>query len=86
MRQTCETVLNLELGFADKERTLRLLDSLWLDPRTVVNIMRARITERHAQLSLELRGPSYRVAEVASLLTEAASSKDPRWRPRSQAS
>ncbi len=77
--------LTLELGFSDKDRALDLLRSLARDGRVSVNIMKARITEAHARLELVLEGPSPRVFDVASLLQDAATTKDPHWRPTSRA-
>jgi len=79
-------VVTLELGFADKDKTLALLQTLANDRRVAVNIMKARITEDSAWLELDLVGPYPRLFEVAELLNEAASVKDPGWRPVSRAS
>jgi hypothetical protein len=86
MKQVSSSPRTLNLGFSDKDGALRLLQSLALDARVSVNIMRARITEDHAWLELELEGPALRVAEVAALLQDAATMKDPDWRPASRAS
>ena len=86
MKRVTSPGLTLRLGFADKERTLMLLQSLAQDSRVSVNIMKARITENYARLELELIGQGPRLIEVASLLNEAATEKDPEWRPVSRAS
>jgi hypothetical protein len=86
MKRLQPPVLNLELGFSDKDKTLRMLTALASDPRVSVNIMKARITECSAWLELELQGQSPRIFEVADLLNEAANVKDPSWRPFSRAS
>jgi hypothetical protein len=86
MKRLKRPAVELELGFADKDKTLKLLQSLALDSRVAVNIMKARITEDSAWLVLELKGQSPRLFEVASLLNDAATVKDPEWRPVSRAS
>ena len=86
MKRVTSPGLTLRLGFADKERTLMLLQSLAQDPRVSVNIMKARITENYAWLQLELLGQDPRRAEVALLLNEVATEKDPEWRPVPRAS
>jgi hypothetical protein len=86
MKRVTTPTLRLELGFAGRDRTLKLLQTLAQDPRVSVNIMRARITEDYASLELELVGEGARVVEVASILNEAATVKDPGWRPVSRAS
>lgn len=86
MKRFPPAVLNLELGFSDKDKTLKLLTVLASDPRVGVNIMKARITEYSAWLELELTGQSPRVFEVGELLNEAATVKDPTWKPYSRAS
>ena len=86
MKRVTSPGLTLVLGFSDKDRTLRLLRSLSLDPRVSVNILKARITEHYAWLQLELIGQGDRLIEVASLLNEAATDKDPDGRPASRAS
>jgi hypothetical protein len=86
MKRMKAPVVLLELGFSDKEKTLKLLKSLAQDPRVAVNIMRARLTEDSAWLVLELKGQSPRLFEVATLLNDAATVKDPEWRPVSRAS
>ena len=86
MKRVTTPTLTLELGFADKERTLGLLRSLAQDPGVSVNIMKARITEHYAWVELELIGEGPRLFEVASLLNEAATEKDPGGRPVSRAS
>jgi hypothetical protein len=78
--------LTLVLGFSDKDGALEMLQSLARDGRVSVNIMKARITETHAWLELVLEGPSPRVFDVAALLQDAATTKDPHWRPTSRAS
>jgi len=77
MKRSKPPVVVLELGFCDKDKALTLLQSLALDSRVAVNIMKARITEDSAWLELELKGPSPLVFDVASLLNEAATMKDP---------
>ncbi|HZE99064.1 MAG TPA: hypothetical protein VE981_18810 [Planctomycetota bacterium] len=86
MKRCTEATLNLELGFADKDVALNLLNSLSEDRRVAVNITRARITESSAFLCLELRGPGPRICEVAALLNSRASLKDDFWRPTTRAS
>ena len=86
MKRVTTPALTLELGFSDKDGTLRLLQALALDPRVTVNILKARITEHYAWVELELIGQGPRLLEVASLLNEAAIEKDPDWRPVSRAS
>ena len=87
MMKRCQTPdMTLELGFTNKDVALRLLQSLAPDPRVSVNIMKARITEDSAWLELELTGQGPRVMEVAALLNDAATLKDPGWRPLSRAS
>jgi hypothetical protein len=86
LKRVSTPTLTLELGFSDKDRTLRLLQSLSQDPRVSVNIMKARITENYAWLQLELLGQDPRRAEVALLLNEVATEKDPEWRPVPRAS
>jgi len=86
MKRVTTPALILELGFSDKDRTLRLLQSLSQDPRVSVNIMKARITENYAWLELELLGQGPRLIEVARLLNETATEKDPEWRPVPRAS
>jgi hypothetical protein len=77
MKRRPESIINLELGFADKDRTLSLLNLLSKDGTVAVNIMRARITEDSAWLVLELCGEESRVLDVAKLLTDAASVNGP---------
>jgi len=86
MKRFPPVVLKLELGFADKDKTLRLLQALAPDTRVSVNIVKARITETSASLQLELRGQTPRLFEVATLLQQAATEKDPSWRPFSRVS
>lgn len=86
MKRLKPPVVLLELGFSDKDQALKLLKSLAQDARIAVNIMKARITEDSAWLALELKGPSPRLFEVACLLNDAATLKDPEWRPVSRAS
>ena len=78
--------LILELGFSDKDKTLRMLTALSSDPSVGINILKARITEYTAWLELELTGQSPRIFEVGDLLNEAAAVKDPSWKPYSRAS
>jgi hypothetical protein len=86
MRRLPPPATVLELGFSDKHQALRLLTALAADPRVSVFINRARITEHSAWLRLELEGESPRIVEVATLLNDAATIKDPSWRPVTRAS
>ncbi|HXX92312.1 MAG TPA: hypothetical protein VEN81_01680 [Planctomycetota bacterium] len=86
MKRMPPAVLKLEVGFADKEKTLRMLKALASDSRVGVNILKARITDQSAWLELELTGQSPRIFEVGDLLNEAACLKDPAWKPHSRAS
>jgi hypothetical protein len=86
MKKVAPTVLNLELVFNDKARTLRLMRALDADTNVSVNILKARLTPDMAWMELELRGHNPRLDEVAALLSEAASVKDPFWKPFSRAS
>lgn len=86
MNRRDRPTLTLRLGFADKDGALDLLQSLARDRRVTVNIMKARITEHHAWLELELDGPWPRLFEVASQLQKAATHRDPDWRPTTRAS
>ncbi|HLY09309.1 MAG TPA: hypothetical protein VKW04_08415 [Planctomycetota bacterium] len=86
MKRWTTPTVTLELGFTDKNEPLKLLQTLAQDARVAVNIVKARITEDSAWLELELKGPSPRLLEVASLLNDAATQKDPGWRPVSRAS
>jgi len=86
MKRFQPVVLTLELGFSYKNKTLRFLKALAPDPRVSVNILKARITETSASLKLELRGQTPRLFEVATLLQEAATVKDPSWSPFSRVS
>jgi hypothetical protein len=79
-------VLNLDLTFGDKEKTLRLLDLLEAEGLVQVNIMRARLDDRSAWMSLELRGPEPRIWEAAAQLQAIASVKDPSSTARSTGS
>jgi hypothetical protein len=79
--------LILELSFDDKEGTLRLLELLEAEGKVQVNIMRARLDERSAWMSLELQGAELRqVWDAAARLQEAACIKDASWKSSSQAS
>jgi hypothetical protein len=86
MKRIQPAPVTLELGFSDKDKTLQMLTALASDPRVGVNILKARITEHSAWLELELTGQSPRIFEVGDLLNEAASVKDPSWKPYSRAS
>ncbi len=86
MKKIETPTITLTLGFADKNRALALLRSLDAEAAIEVHLMKARITEYAAWLELELVGDLPRLREVASLLNEAASVKDPGWRPMSKAS
>jgi hypothetical protein len=86
MKRIQPAAVKLELGFCDKDKTLRMLTALASDPRVGVNIIKARITDHSAWLELELTGQSPRILEVGEILNEAASVKDPSWKPFSRAS